>query len=106
MDKNVKIMIIGLVVLILFVPIGLIATGTAYGEWGSDYLQDHFGFIPSGFNGLQGLWSAPLQDYGLPGQGDTMADMTPGYYLSAIVGVVLAGGLLYLGAKMLVKNKD
>jgi len=106
MDKNTKILIIGLIALIVFVPIGLIATGEAYGEWGADYIQDHFGFIPSGFNSLQGLWNAPLQDYGLPGQGDTFADMTPGYYLSAIVGVVLAGGLLYVGAKTLVKNKD
>ena len=106
MDKNTKILIIGLISLIVFVPIGLIATGTAYGEWGSDYLQQQFGFIPPGFNSLQGLWNAPLQDYGLPGQGDTFADMTPGYYISAIVGIALCGGLLYAGGKVLVKNKE
>ena len=106
MDKNLKIMIIGLAVMIIFVPLGLIASGTAYGEWGQDELQQAIGYVPAGLSSLSDLWHAPLSDYGLPGQGDSLADMTPGYWLSAIIGVVLCAGLLYIGGKFLIKNKD
>jgi len=105
MDKLVKYLLIGMAALIVLTPIGLVATGTAYGEWGGDELQEKLGYIPSGLSSLADLWHAPLPDYGLPGQGDTLADMTPGYLISAIVGVVICGGVLYIGGKALIKNK-
>ena len=92
--------------LIILTPIGLIASGTAYGEWDSSYLNKTLGYIPAGFSSLSGLWNAPLADYGLPGQGDTFIAMTPGYIISAIIGVTLAGGVLYLIGKAVIKNKD
>lgn len=106
MDKIVKYLLIGMALLIILTPIGLIASGTAYGEWGADELQEKLGYIPAGLNGLSELWHAPLSDYGLPGQGDSLADMTPGYLISAIIGVAVCGGLLYFGGKLLIKNKD
>lgn len=106
MDKNLKIFLIAIAALIILTPIGLIATGTAYGEWDGDYLRQTLGYIPSGFSSLSGLWNAPLADYGIPGQGDTFIAMTPGYIISAIVGVCLAGGALYLIGKVAIKNKD
>jgi len=106
MEKIYMYLLIGLAVLMVLVPLGLISTGETYGEWGTDYLQEKLGYIPSGLNSLADLWHAPLPDYGLPGQGDTLADMSPGYWLSAIVGVALCGGILYIGAKTLVKTKE
>jgi cobalt/nickel transport protein len=106
MDKIYKYLLIGLALLIVLTPLGLISTGETYGEWGGDYLQETLGYIPSGLSGLADLWHAPLPDYGLPGQGESLADMTPGYLLSAIIGVALCGGLLYFGGKALIKNKE
>ena len=40
MDKIQKTFLIGLIVMAILTPIGLLASGTAYGEWGSDELKD------------------------------------------------------------------
>ena len=106
MEKIYMYLLIGLAILIVLTPLGLISTGETYGEWGTDWLQEQLGYIPAGLNSLSSLWNAPLPDYGLPGQGDTLLAMTPGYLLSAIIGVALCGGILYFGGKMLVKNKE
>ncbi|HTY91502.1 MAG TPA: PDGLE domain-containing protein [Methanocella sp.] len=104
MDRNLTIFLIAMVALIVLTPIGLIATGSAYGEWDSDTIQQAVGYVPAGLQSLSGLWNAPLADYGFPGQGDTMADATPGYIFSAIVGVVVVGGLVYVAGKFFIKK--
>ena len=54
--------------LMILSPLGLIATGTAFGEWGVDQLQEEVGFIPTGLEKMADLWAyAPLPDYGIPG---------------------------------------
>ena len=73
--------LIGLMTLIT--PIGLLATGTAWGEWGTEDLGKLAGFIPKGFeNGLS--FEAIMPDYTLVGLGET-----PSYVLSALVGITL-----------------
>jgi hypothetical protein len=62
MDKLTRNLAIGLVLLIIIAPIGLIASGTAYGEWASDELTDKIRYVPQGFEELSDLWHAPIQD--------------------------------------------
>lgn len=70
-------------VLIALVPLGLIAQGTAWGEWGSEEFVDMIGYTPSGMlNGFS--FESLLPDYSLAGLPDAV-----GYYLSAIIGVGL-----------------
>ncbi len=78
-----------LVVLIVISPLGLIASGTAWGEWGADEIAEDvsagsaLGFVPSqllnGFN-----YEALMPDYSVSGLPDIA-----GYILSALVGVAL-----------------
>lgn len=78
-----------LVGLIVLSPLGLLASGTAWGEWGADEIADDtsagsaLGFVPdklaNGFN-----YEALLPDYALAGLPDIV-----GYILSAVVGVAL-----------------
>jgi cobalt/nickel transport system permease protein len=82
-----------LLALIVLTPIGLIAPGTAWGEWSREELQQlGLGYIPAGFDRWSSLWSAPLSGYDLPWLNDTIA----GYLLSAAMGVVLV--LAVIGA--------
>ena len=111
MDKVLTVLIIGLVVLVVLVPLGLLAPGEAYGEWGGDYLQQAVGYVPAGFDQLQSsigsIWNPPLPDYDLPSDtGGTIASATPGYYISAIIGVLLIGGIAYGIGKVLVKKDN
>ena len=86
--------------------VGLIATGTAFGEWGPDELQSAVGFVPTGLQQLSDLWTPLLPDYDFPGGHDTLATQAPGYYVSAIVGSVIVGGVAFLIGKAVIKRDD
>lgn len=103
MDKIVRNLAIGLLILLVFVPLGLLAVGETFGEWGSEELQEKLGFVPTGLEQLAPLWSAPLPDYALPGD-ESQTGMVAAYYLSAILGVVICAGLLYFVGKKVAKD--
>ena len=87
-------------VLALTTPIGLLASGTAWGEWGINELKHlGLGFIPSGMQKFAGWWPAPLPDYGLPRMGAVI-----GYILSALIGIALVAFLLWLAGRMLIRK--
>lgn len=76
---------VGLAALALLSPLGLLAAGTAWGEWGVEELQDMFGAVPEGLGRLSSVWNAPLPDYELP----FLQNATLGYILSAVIGIAL-----------------
>lgn len=67
MDKTTRNLIIGLVALIILAPLGLLAVGETFGEWGNEDLEEKIGYVPSGLEEFSSLWSAPMPDYTLPG---------------------------------------
>ncbi|MGZ4864682.1 MAG: PDGLE domain-containing protein [Halobacteriota archaeon] len=81
MDKLLRNLLIVLAVMVIIVPIGLLAVGTAFGEWDI---------------GVSSTWAAPIPDYALPSLGGSFLSQSLTYWLSAIIGVVLSGGLLIL----------
>jgi cobalt/nickel transport system permease protein len=101
---------VGLAVLIIATPLGLLAPGTAWGEWGSDQLANlGLGFVPQGLAKLETLWGAPLAGYDLPALGNSNL----GYVLSAVVGIVLIAivawlftALLTSGSRSAAKNQN
>jgi cobalt/nickel transport system permease protein/cobalt/nickel transport protein len=98
---------IGLILLIIFAPLGLLAAGTAYGEWATDELKDRIGFVPHGLEKLSDLWHAPMQDYNIPNAPsfkDSKLVSAGGYILSAVIGVILSGSLLYFIGKKATKH--
>lgn len=103
MDKTTRNLIIGLLVLVILCPLGLLAAGETFGEWGINELHDKLGYVPPGLEQLSSLWSAPFPDYGFGMDGTVGA--VAGYIFSAIVGVIVCGGALYLLGKALAKNE-
>lgn len=90
----------GLAALVVLSPLGLLASGTAWGEWGAEDFTSAEGraaiasasggvappdSLPGGFAGLADLWRAPLPDYAPA----FLQNETLGYVLSATVGVAL-----------------
>ena len=87
-SSNVPVYIL-LAVLICAVPLGLLAEGTAWGEWGTDEISgvitsgSVLGYTPQGMaNGWE--WSSLFPDYSISGLPDVAA-----YILSAIIGVAI-----------------
>ena len=89
-----------LLAFIILSPIGLIATGTAFGEWGPDELIDKIGFVPVGFERFSDLWHAPLPDYGISGFDTSFMQSAMGYIFSAVIGVVLIAVVVSLLSKI------
>jgi hypothetical protein len=104
MDKIIKNFAIGLALLIILAPLGLLAVGETFGEWGPEEVKEKLGFVPPGLEQLSSLWSAPMPDYSLPGIGDSMTAASAAYILSAVLGVVICGGLLYFVGKKVAKD--
>ena len=102
MDKRIRNLSIGLIFLIIFAPLGLLAAGTAYGEWVPDELKDRIGFVPHELEELSDLWHAPLQDYNIPNTPsfkNSKLVSSAGYILSAVIGVIVSGSFLYFIGK-------
>jgi cobalt/nickel transport system permease protein len=92
---------LGLGVLILASPLGLLAPGTAWGEWGTQELTRlGLGSIPAGLERLSGLWGAPLAGYDLPALGNANL----GYVLSALVGILLVALVVWLFIALLTRR--
>ncbi len=89
---------ITLAVLVVAAPLGLLAPGTAWGEWSSKQLASiGLSFVPQGLAKLQNLWGAPLAGYDVPVVGNSHI----GYLLSAVVGILLVGLLAWLFTTLL-----
>ncbi len=88
----------GLIALIVLTPIGLLAPGTAWGEWTREELQRlGLGYVPAGFDKWSSLWNAPLSGYDLT----ALNNPTVGYILSAALGVVLVLAAIFTLAWLL-----
>ncbi len=82
--KDINKLWVALGILALLSPIGLLASGTAWGEWGTDEFPTMLGYVPQGLARFSDLWRAPLPDYSIPGLGSNV-----GYIFSALVGMAL-----------------
>ncbi|MGN0056589.1 MAG: energy-coupling factor ABC transporter permease [Atopobiaceae bacterium] len=72
-----------LAVLIALVPLGLLASGDAWGEWSTEDVAASVGYTPAGMSGGW-EWHSMLPDYSLGALPDWA-----GYLVSAVVGVAL-----------------
>ncbi len=96
----------GLALLMILTPLGLVATGTAWGEWSSADLRDPAkrqqieqvsraslpSRVPAGLERLSSVWTAPIPDYAPP----VFKSRSFGYILSAFfgIGAILLAGLV------------
>ncbi len=78
----------GLVWVLVLTPIGLIATGDAFGEWDLETLQKMIGYAPAGISNHHALVKPLLPDYGFAGL-EGKPWLIVGYLVSAIVGCAL-----------------
>jgi cobalt/nickel transport system permease protein len=89
---------VALVILVVASPLGLLAPGTAWGEWSTAELANMgLGSIPSGIQHLSTLWGAPLAGYDLP----VLGNANLGYILSALVGILIIGIVAWLFVTLL-----
>jgi cobalt/nickel transport system permease protein len=101
----------GFTAIAVVAPLGLIAPGFAYGEGSTTDVQAAFGYVPQGLKDLSAVFSAPLGGYNipLPFFSDAKAELwhaAIAYEITAIIGVLLCGGAVYLGARLLGRGRE
>jgi cobalt/nickel transport protein len=100
---------IGLFILALLTPLGIILpgkfnAGDAWGEWGTDTLEKVLGYLPEGLKRLAGLWKAPIPDYNFGGEEATSIVQAISYILSGLLGIGAVSLAVYAISRLVVKN--
>ena len=99
-------------ILIILSPLGLILpyylkSGSAWGEWGADEIKKLVGYIPHGFAKLSNLWTAPIPDYAFKGWGEKgLSHLSFAYIFSAILGIAVTAGIVFIISKFLVRKEN
>ncbi len=107
MNKNTqKKLWIGLAILIVLTPLGLLAEGTAFGEWGSEELQKELGYVPSGVEHGENLWHSLFPDYTVAGFEGSFLYSSIGYILSAVIGIALIYIVTIALGKIIAKREE
>jgi len=101
---------IGLLVMALLTPLGIylpekFKSGDAWGEWGTDKLQELLGYVPEGLRKLAEFWKAPVRDYNFGGENAAFGMQVISYIISGILGVAVVALVIYLITKLLVKHE-
>lgn len=103
---------IGLLVLIVLSPLGLILpehikAGSAWGEWGLDKIKNLVGYVPQGLGKLSSLWKAPMPDYAFKGWEEKgLPHSSFAYIVSGLSGVIIIVLLMLLIGRILAKKGD
>jgi cobalt/nickel transport protein len=110
MTKSQKKLWIGLLILALLTPLGVILpeklkAGGAWGEWGPAELEKLIGYVPKGIKRLTDLWKAPVPDYNFGGEGASMTVQVLSYLVSGLIGILAVGLVIYLISKVIVRNE-
>jgi len=101
---------IGIGALILLSPLGLVLpehfkAGDAWGEWGTDTINELVGYIPQGLEKFSNLWKAPIPDYTFNGWADKgLPYLSIAYVFSAILGILATVLIVILIGKLLAKR--
>jgi len=80
-----------LFIIFLIIPIGLISSYSAWGEWELNYFKEKIGYIPQGILKYNDILKPIFSDY-------TFIKSMPifSYYISAIIGVLTIFTAFYL----------
>lgn len=111
MSPTVRRLCLGLLVLAVLSPLGLLlpawlGAGTAWGEWSADQVQTLVGYVPRGLGRLGERWRAPLPDYAAPGQEQApLHTLSLSYILSALVGGAAVVGVTLLIGRSLARRE-
>lgn len=110
MTKSQKKLWIGLIILALLTPLGIILpekfkAGGAWGEWGPEALEKLIGYVPAGLKKLADLWKAPVPDYNFGGEGASMTVQVISYIASGVLGILAVALVIYLISRLILKNE-
>jgi cobalt/nickel transport system permease protein len=103
-NKGYGRLIRAIILLAVLTPLGLIATGTAFGEWGTEEIKGRLGYIPAGLEKLSRIWKSLFPGYSLPGKENGFFSSAAGYVVSAFIGILAVALLLFISGRLMGKG--
>ena len=109
MTKFQKKLWIGLLVIALFTPLGILLpekfnARDAWGEWGTDKLEKLLGFVPEGLKKLTDLWKAPIPDYSFGGEGASKSLRVVSYLASGFLGIGVCALIAFIISRFIARH--
>ncbi len=109
MTKFQKKLWIGLFVIALLTPLGILLPETfnaedAWGEWGIDRLEKLLGYVPEGLKKLTDLWKAPVPDYNFGGEGASKTVQVFSYIASGFLGIGACALVAFIISRLIVRH--
>ncbi|MFQ6618302.1 MAG: PDGLE domain-containing protein [Fidelibacterota bacterium] len=96
---------IWLLIIALIVPLGLIATAPAWGEWDTAQLMEKLGYIPEGLKKIDRLWNGIISGY-VPESFENSPLSAIGYIFSALTGIAITAGIALIIGRILSGKRE
>ncbi len=111
MTKSQRKLWIGLFVMALLTPLGVILprifdAGAAWGEWGLDALEQLLGYTPEGLKKWSHLWKAPVPNYNFGASDASMTLQIISYLASGVLGVLAVGLVIFLITRFTARHES
>jgi uncharacterized membrane protein len=109
MEKIKRRLLIGLLIAVLLTPIGIFLphwfkAGEAWGEWSTETVRERTGHVPEGMQKNADVWKAPMPDYSLGNDEESISKQSVQYILSGIVGLAIIT-LFSFGLSKMIKKE-
>jgi cobalt/nickel transport protein len=109
MEKMKRRLLIGLLIAVLLTPVGILLprwfnAGDAWGEWSPESVKERTGHIPEGMGKNADIWKAPIPDYSIGNDKESISKQSVQYILSGIVGLTIIS-LFSFGLSKMVKKE-
>jgi cobalt/nickel transport protein len=111
MNKLQKKILTVLLLLCLITPIGILLpvffnAGDAWGEWSAQTVKELVGYVPEGLAKYSDVWKAPLTDYTVNGEDNSIIHQSGYYIVSGITGATVTFVVMVLISKLIVRNGE
>lgn len=109
LTKLQKKILIVLIILCILTPIGIFLplffnAGDAWGEWSAETLNDLLGYVPHGLSKYADIWKAPMPDYTIDSNDESVVHQSGYYIVSGIFGASITYIFTLILSKLIIKN--
>lgn len=109
--KAYKKYIIFIGILIVLSPLGIIVpdlfkAGDAWGEWSVETVKEQIGIEPEGMKKDAAIYSAPVPDYNLGKEDDSLSKLSVNYIISGLIGTGIILILTFGTIKLIARKKE
>jgi cobalt/nickel transport protein len=109
--KQYKKYIIFIGILIVLSPIGLFLpdyfkAGDAWGEWSVESVKEQTGHEPEGMKKNSEIYRAPVPDYNLGKENDSLSKLSVSYIISGLIGAGIVFLLTFGISKLLFRKSE